>query len=172
MNCIKNCLLALAFTFLSTGAFAQFSVAGGLSFGTQIENIGIFARGAYDFTDVIRGNATINFFLGESAGEGGFSASTNLWTVNFDGHYLLVEEDAINVYALAGLNLSTIRVKFDDPTGIIGNFSESTTEIGFNAGGGIEFPLETLIPFAEVKYVISDFDQLVIMAGVRFPIGQ
>jgi len=172
MNRIKNCLLALAFTLLSTGAFAQFSVAGGVSFGTEIENIGIFARGAYDFTDVIRGNATINFFLGESAGEGGFSASTNLWTVNFDGHYLLVEEDAINIYALAGLNLSTIRVKFDDPTGIIGDFSESTTEIGFNVGGGVEFPLDSFSPFAEVKYVLSDFDQLVIMAGARFPIGQ
>jgi len=131
-----------------------------------VEKLGLFARGAYDITDEIRGNATVNFFFGESV-EG--IASTNVWTINLDGHYKLIDEDEFGVYALAGLNLATVRVKFEDPTGIFGNFSESSTEVGLNVGGGAELPLDTVIPFAEVKYVISNLDQLVIMAGVRFP---
>jgi len=166
MKSVCKIFIVLAFAFNSTGLFAQFSAAGGVSFGTAVEKLGLFARGAYDITDEIRGNATVNFFFGESV-EG--IASTNVWTINLDGHYKLIDEDEFGVYALAGLNLATVRVKFEDPTGIFGNFSESSTEVGLNVGGGAELPLDTVIPFAEVKYVISNLDQLVIMAGVRFP---
>lgn len=171
MKFVKKLVLVTIFGLSATGAFAQFSVAGGLSFGTEIENLGLFARGAYDITDQIRGNATLNFFFGESAGESGIAeVKTSLWTINLDGHYLFLE-DNVNVYGLAGINLSNVRVKFEDGTGIIGDFTETNTEFGLNVGGGVEFPLETIRPFAEVKYVISDFDQLVIMAGVRYPIN-
>lgn len=168
MKAIGKLLFFLALLISSHSLSAQLSVGGGLSFGTGIENIGLFARGGYDITDEIRGNATVNFFFGENV-EG--IVKTSLWTINLDGHYVLVDEDNLAIYGLAGLNIGISRVKFDDPTGIIGSFSDSETNIGLNAGGGVELPLDAINPFAEVKYVIGGFDQLVIVAGVRYPLN-
>ncbi|NRB63160.1 MAG: outer membrane beta-barrel protein [Saprospiraceae bacterium] len=172
MKHVKTIITTAVFALLCTTTFAQISISGGLSYGLEIEKLGIFARGSYDITDQLRGNATLNFFLGESAGVEGLAAiKTSLWAINLDGHYFLLDQDNFSVYALAGLNIASVRVKFEDNTGFIGNFNSSTTDLGINIGAGIELPLEKVFPFAELKYVVGGYDQLTIMLGARYPLG-
>lgn len=46
--------------------------------------------------------------------------------------------------------------------------SASDSKFGLNVGAGYTIALEgPIIPFGEVKYIISKFDQLVLSAGIR-----
>lgn len=64
------------------------------------------------------------------------------------------------MYGLAGLNITTVSPAFTD---------DSETEAGINVGIGTEYYLDFLSIYGELKYVLSDFDQLVLGAGARIP---
>lgn len=150
-----GCLLVSVF-FVNNNAVAQ-SVGAGLAYGSEIEAIGIQVNGVYGFTDEIRGAANFTLFFPDQPSDGDYS----FWTLNADVHYLFMAEEATNVYGLGGLNFASQEISS-------GGFSASDSEIGLNLGGGAEFGMGFGSLFAEVKYVISDFDQLVLNAGVRF----
>lgn len=150
--------------------FAQIKAGGGLVFGSEISQLGIDIRGEYHIDEnwVIVPN--INFFFTDKETQTVFvppfgTATTEvkngLTTINIDGHYLFpMNDDRLDLYPLAGLNFSIVRVEFE-------GFDDSTTEVGLNLGGGGQFEFTDLLTgFAEIKYVISDADQLVIGAGV------
>jgi len=73
----------------------------------------------------------------------------------------------MHLYALAGINFAIVSVPFFNPfTGQ--RVSNSATEAGLNLGAGFNYKAsEKLMPFAELKYNISDFDQLILFAGIR-----
>ncbi len=82
-------------------------------------------------------------------------ASDVVLDLSVDYHFNIKSDSGTSrFYPLVGLNFKT---DFD--------FSE----FGVNAGGGVNFMLtEKLAAFAELKYVISDWDGLGIAAGVYF----
>ena len=135
----------------------QIKLGAGLLYGTEVEGIGIQGNGLYEITTEIDIAASVNIFFPDESDTG----LDSWWTVNGDVHYNVYSSDQLSkLYGLAGLNITTIEV---------GPFDEG--EIGLNLGGGASFDVNFGSIFGEIKYVISDFDQLVIGAGVRFPLN-
>ena len=157
-------LLLLGFTSLQNTANAQLAVGGGLAYGSDIESAGVQIGGTYFLLGEqgIRLAADLIFFF---PGDDGFGTDLNVWEFNANGHYIFNEGDAYIAYALAGISLAT--VSFD--AGVLGEFSES--ELGLNAGAGIEYSIGGVKLYAEGKIVLGGFDQLVLSGGVRVPIG-
>jgi len=142
-------------------------LGGQLAFGTEIESLGIGANFDYAITDVILLAPSLVYFFGKSEGEIDWS----LFEVNLNGNYLFATGNSnIIPYALAGINLSFWSVNYEG----FGNFGGlgNDTNIGLNLGGGADFVVNTFFVFGELRYVISSSDQLVIVGGVKFPLGR
>ena len=157
---------------LSTDLNAQTSegamrVGAQLGYGTEIESLGIGARFDYAITDQILLAPDLMYFFGKSEG----SLDYNWFDINLNGNYLFdIGNSTIVPYALAGLNFAIVSVDYDVGIGP-GDGDSSSTEIGFNLGGGADFAVGTLTVFGELRFVLGDADQLVIAGGVKFPIN-
>lgn len=150
-------------------AHAQTQLGAGLIYGGEIEKLGIKAEGIHAINDDFRVAADISYFFPEEGSGGGFDLSVTWWAINFNGHYLFVNEESLRAYALAGLNIGIITAK----ASYMGDSeSESDSELGLNLGGGIEIPVNTISFFGELKLagLGGDGEQVVIGAGVRVPI--
>lgn len=142
-------------------------LGGGFAFGSEIENFGIRVDGTYDFTEQIRGAANITYYFPDDYVWG----ERKLFTVNANVHYQFDVESDLNVYGIGGLNLSFL--SWDYASGVQGvqGADDSDSSLGLNLGGGVQYPVDFGNLFGELNYTIGDFDQLVLAAGVRFPIG-
>jgi len=76
-------------------------------------------------------------------------------------HYALFSQANAKVYSLTGLNYISQEISG-------GGSSISASETGLNLGGGAEFGLGFATLYTELKYAISDWDQLDLSAGLRF----
>jgi len=136
----------------------------GLILTTHINSFaqeGQFQAGAtYGFTEEISGAADVIFF---------FPENIDWFEFNANGHYKFLAEEGMSVYGLAGLNYVSISVDIPSFNGS-GGGSVSNSEIGLNLGGGAEFDVDFANIYGELKYVLSNADQLVLSAGLRFPI--
>jgi hypothetical protein len=71
-----------------------------------------------------------------------------------DYHFILNPGQSSRFYPLAGLSFA---------------FNSDSAKFGFNLGGGFNFMFtEKTAAFAEVKYIISDWDGLAVTAGIYF----
>ncbi|MFN1833777.1 outer membrane beta-barrel protein [Balneola sp. MJW-20] len=156
-------------------ADAQIEVGAGLVLGTgaydgagDVNNdIGLKVDGRYDINEQIAVGADFTFFFPKDESGVKFKLSA----LNLNGFYDFLNEEEFNLYGLAGLNIAFWEIEFPDVGGFFGGGSISDTEIGLNIGAGAEYVMNFGNLFGEVKYVISDLDQLVIAAGVRIPVG-
>lgn len=155
----SSLILGMLF-FNNSNALAQsndFKAGGGLVYGTEIEAIGIQVGGVYSFEENIRGAGDIAIYFPDSPS----GVDNSFWAINANVHYLLMAEESTIVYGLGGLNYATSKAS--------GNgMSISNSEAGLNLGGGAEFGVGFGSIYLEAKYVVSDFDQLVLGGGVRF----
>jgi opacity protein-like surface antigen len=165
-----TCILFVAFISLafSNIASAQISVGGGLAFGTEVEELGIQAGGVYTINEEFRAGADFIYYL--TSDDNDFGGNFTWWEFNANGHYLFVTEEDMIVYALAGLNFASFSYDFPGFEGF-GGGSVSNTEVGLNVGAGLEYGLGFADLYAELKYALSSADQLVLSAGLRFPIN-
>lgn len=85
----------------------------------------------------------------------------SFWAINLNGHYIFTAENEYHIYGLGGLNLATAEPSVP---------GDSESELGINLGVGGEYHLENFSLYSELKYVIGEFDQVVIGVGARFPI--
>ena len=163
----KIFLFLLAMSFTAIG-FAQLNAGLGLIYGTEIEQLGLAVKGQYDgIAENIDGSVGLHFFFPDKSDFSGGELKSSLTTINLDGHYNFDAAESFNIYALAGLNFAIIKVKFDSNTPFVPSSDESESEIGLNLGAGASTDInETLKGFAELKYTVSDFDQLVIAIGI------
>ena len=158
------CVFAFSI-FMCNTSFAQIKLGGGIAYGTEIEELGITAKGHYAFTEVWEGAASFTFFF---TGEDVPGADLRIWEFNADAHYILTTTDKFAFYPLAGLNITGVTIDIDSPIPGFGG-KTSNSEVGLNAGAGIElFINENISAVGELKYVLSDFDQLVINVGILF----
>lgn len=163
--------LSLAFVgFFSTTANAQeidTRIGAMIAYGTEIENIGIGANAEFGIADNLSISPGIIYYFPKSEGP----IKMNWFEINGNANYYFLNDGEFDVYGLAGLNYSSVKVKYDGYAfeGMPG-FSSSDGRFGLNLGAGANMHLSNggIIPFAELKYVIIDGGQLVIAAGVKF----
>ncbi|SDI08527.1 outer membrane protein [Winogradskyella thalassocola] len=161
---IATTLFSITF---SIGAFAQTETKIGalIGYGTEIENIGIGANAEFPIMEKLTISPSFIYYLPKD--ESGIKI--NWFEVNANANYYFLDEENIDVYGIAGLNYSSIKVKYENSFGLGGDFSSSDGRIGLNLGAGANFNIgSSITPFAELKYVIIDGGQLVVAAGVKF----
>jgi outer membrane immunogenic protein len=161
----KVLFTALLATVVSLTASAQTRIGGMLGFGSEIESLGIGALGEFMIKDNMGISPQLFFFFGKSEGD----VKTSMWEINGNFNYYFLQE-SVDLYGILGLNIASVKVKYDGPVIPGFSFSTSDTEIGLNLGLGANFPVsnDRILPFGEIKYTISDFDQLCIFGGVKF----
>ena len=136
-----------------------------LAYGTEIENAGIGINAEFPVMEKLTIAPSFIYYFPKDT----YGVKVNWFEVNANAHYYFLEEEKLNVYALGGLNYSSVKVSIDDS--YLGKRSDSDGRFGVNLGGGINFKIAgNITPFAELKYVIIDGAQLVAGAGVRFEI--
>jgi len=167
---IFTVLFFLTITFFTQKTNAQITIGGGLAYGTEIESAGVNVTGQYFFNENIAIAPSFTYYFPKST-FGDFSFKW--YEINADvNYYFKVPDSKIKPYGLAGLNYSIITFPSID-FGFFGGSTESSSngELGFNLGGGAGYDLgKKITPFAQLKYTISSFDQLTIMAGIRYEI--
>lgn len=143
------------------GSHAQYRLGAGLAYGSDVEEFGIGANGEFFLNKKVAVSpSVIVYFLENSPNE-----DRSFWELNTNINYYFANEGALEVYALGGVNLGTAK---NDRRGI-DNDDDATTELGLNLGIGTNFDINSSVkPFAQLKFVVGDFDQAVLFFGLRF----
>lgn len=166
-KCVSIFALLLAMFFVTNPANAQFWAGLGLFYGGDIEAIGIQANGVYVLDEErginLAGDLTL-YFPDEVPG-----VDVSLFTINANGHYVFTTTETLMAYAIGGINIAIVEVGVN--FGAFGTTSASNTEIGLNAGAGVEYDIGFGYLFGEAKLVLGGFSQLVAGGGLRVPIG-
>lgn len=152
-------LTALLLLFgLGTAAQAQTSLGIGLCYGSKIKKPGLDARVIHGFSPTLRGALDFEYFFTESG--------HTFWTLDGNAHYIFYEQrrQGQRLYGLFGLQYAQESVD-------LGFTTASNSEIGLNLGIGGELRLDFGAAFGELKLVLGNYDQLVLLAGLRFGLG-
>lgn len=154
---MKKLLLTILFFAISIAMFSQTKIGIQAAYGTNTE-FGVGAKASFKITENIYASPSFNYFFGE----GTQGVSSSILGFNADGHYIFPSKDGLLFYPLAGLNFTRASVS------VLG-ISASTTEIGFNVGGGLNYDLSSsLTGVFEAKYVLSAFDQAAFNLGILY----
>jgi hypothetical protein len=155
--------------FAHTNGFAQqhgpTKLGAAIVYGSEVETAGIQLGATFRVSPQFAIAPDIGIYFPDDDDTPRFIDS--FFTINLNGHYIFEADDDYHIYALGGLNVSTIG--FDSNDDAFDDDSES--ELGLNLGLGGEYHLDNLSLFSELKYIVSDFDQVVLAAGVRFPLN-
>lgn len=137
----------LVFCFVARSESGRLGVGVNLSYPTRVAGLGIGVSGEYDFSSHWRGEIATNYFLEHK--------NAWSWDLNANMKYLVHLTSDFTVYPLAG-------VRFDRTAGL--------SNIGLNAGGGMEYRLTDFVSVnAQGKYAWNDdFDQGIIAVGMVF----
>ncbi len=176
----RKILLAIALIGLVSGieSYGQVTYIGGAGhYGTAIKELGIGVNAIYTINEKIDfAPGFVYYFLNEVPSEEGEGVVKNKWwSINLDGHYIPVETDLFQAYGLMGLNITSMRGRYDysiDNQRFEGSLTPSQ-KLGLNIGGGIHLKLgDKVAPFAEAKYTLGEADQLVFSFGILFRISE
>ncbi|MBU2939422.1 porin family protein [Lacinutrix sp. C3R15] len=165
---LKNrSLLIVAMLFMfATPTIAQTAVGGGLGYNEKISGPGITLKGVFNITDNIAISPSASYFFGSEV----FGYNRNLLAGDINAHYYFnIIESKLNVYPVVGANFSSYKtgnsyydIYYDYETEEI-----TDNAFGANIGAGATWAFtEKLKVYLEPKYVVSDFSQVVINAGV------
>lgn len=170
----KLFVISVMLAFTATYAQAQTKTIGaGLAFGTDISKPGLAVNGQYFINDALAIAPSFIFYLPDKTEVTVFGTTSTttsmLWEFNADVNYYFYDE-AVKLYGIGGINLSFFSYKYKTTGSFSSQSSGSDTNVGLNLGIGSDFKTSgNIIPFALMKFTISDYQQLVIMGGVRFP---
>ncbi|MDP2061444.1 MAG: outer membrane beta-barrel protein [Flavobacteriaceae bacterium] len=151
---MKQLILAACFAaFIST--HAQTKIGGKIAYGSEIESFGIGAKATFALDSKFSISPEIVYFTEND--------NVSVFELNADLHYRLDNNwSGFKPYLIGGFNYVDLDVD--------NRFNESSdSEAGINLGFGAEYPLSSDFSFiTEIKYVLSDFDQLVIGIGFLY----
>ena len=145
MKTTRTTLLALALLILATPALAETKGWGG---GLAVHD--------GEFGVQVRKDFWMGGDISQLTGQGGVLFANDLvGFLDLDYHFLIKSESGTSrFYPLVGLDFK---------------FGDGFSEFGLNLGGGANFMLtDNMAAFAEVKYVISDWDGIGWGLGVYF----
>lgn len=148
-------LILAAFFAAFISAHAQTKIGGKIAYGSEIESFGIGAKATFALDSKFSISPEIVYFTEND--------NVSLFELNADLHYRLDNNwSGFKPYLIGGFNYVDLDVD--------NRFNESSdSEAGINLGLGAEYPLSSDFSFiTEIKYVLSDFDQLVIGIGFLY----
>ena len=168
MKKIFTTLCFIVFSILSTTAQDNTRIGGLIGYGSEIENLGFGINAEFPIAENLTIAPSFIYFL---PNEESSILKTTIFELNANANYYFITDDTFGVYGLAGINYTSVKVKVEDIGFGFGDASSSDGKIGLNIGAGTNFNLgKSWMPFAELKYVLGDFDQLVLVAGIKFNI--
>jgi outer membrane immunogenic protein len=156
----------------------------GLAYGSDIKRPAIFGTYQYFVNDKLAIVPSLVFYFPKSSSYTSatfdpitfapvsYKAKTSYfyWELNGDVNYYFTDSD-VKFYGIGGLNLTTghYNVKYTPETAYLQSVGSSNSELGLNLGVGADFSISgNATPFFQLKYIVGNFDQLVVMLGVRF----
>lgn len=140
-------------------------------------------------------DATIGFGavvgLGELSPSFGLELTADYWKSNFEelddwevkdfilglrARYDIATEGSMKPYLFGGLGLNFMSydIEVDSVWGDLydDSYSDSESKIGFDLGGGLDFPGESMSFFAEAAYrIVEDWSSFWLGGGVKFNMG-
>lgn len=170
MKQIKKIFLALtAIGFLClTGVNAQgtynsgqLAINAGISYGFDMEELGLRAGATYFLNDKMRVGGDLTYWLLESYA--GFDQTA--LEINGNFNYIFYDNNDLMFYGIGTLGIHYVKVSFD--MGEFGSGDTSDSELGFGLGIGGEYNLGAVALFAEQKFMLAGFDQPKFNLGVR-----
>lgn len=135
----------------------------GLSYGTEIENLGLGLKYQYNITNPIRLEPSINYFFEND--------NVSMLDLNVNFHYLFPVASNFKLYPLVGLTFSNWMYDYDAEWGNLEmDLDDNECRFGMNLGAGGELSLNRNWAFNfEFRYqLVSDFDQGVISLGATY----
>lgn len=138
------------------------NVGAGIAYGSEVENMGLGVNAEFSILPNLTISPSFIYFFPEKNPY----VTLNLWEINGNVNYYFLNNDKMGVYGLGGLNYTHASAKSD----FLGYSNTAKSgEVGLNLGGGFKYHLnESWSPVAELKYVIGDYDQLVMMVGMKY----
>ncbi len=170
MKQIKKALLTLfviGFFCLSNvnaqGSFqaGQLALNAGISYGFELEELGIRAGATYFLNEKMRVGGDITYWLLESHA----GIDQTALEINGNFNYIFYDQNGLMIYGIGTLGIHYVKVSMD--FGEWGSSDHSDTEVGIGLGIGAEYNLGAVSIFAEPKYMLSGFDQAKFNIGVR-----
>ena len=172
MNTTKRFLLAAALLALSFASQARAQIGVAALFGTDTQlgaQVSYYHPVHFGQLEGLRIGGDVAVYLPRKVDYGGGFARAELTTTYYElgvnAHYMLLEEEARRLYALAGLSYMRVSVSTG---GDIGTFAASTGRAGLNAGAGGELASRFGRLFGEAKLTLGNLGQFVLSAGLRF----
>jgi len=155
--------VALGFAMLMGGlSYAQISVGGGIGYNDGVSAPGLVLKAEFNLMDNIDVSPSFSYFSGSKVS----GYKNNLVAIDVNGHYKIDLSDDLVVYPLGGLNYSSYENGFRQDNDLNIRVNDGNA-LGLNVGGGGQWVFsDSLRAFAEIKYTISNFSQVVFGGGV------
>jgi len=138
------------------------TLGAGLSYGSSVghldnSEIGITFQAYFGIIEEVRAGIEYTYY---------FISESNLGAseFNLNGHYFIRNRDNLIVYGVGGLNFSRVSAESDVWENV------STSRIGLNAGIGLEYDFGNFSIFAEPKYTLGGWNQLMTTIGLKMRI--
>ncbi|TYB79392.1 outer membrane beta-barrel protein [Bizionia myxarmorum] len=165
----KNKKALLVFGLIIMGAFqtqAQIAIGGGLGYNEKISAPGVTVKAEFTITDDIAVSPGVSYFFGNSL----YGFNQNTLAIDVNAHYFFeIIESKLKIYPLLGLNYSSYKSGASYYSFYYDTYEVSDNAFGVNIGAGGRWKFsEKLSVYLEPKYVISEYEQIIINAGILF----
>ena len=118
---------------------AQTTIGGGIAYGTEIENVGILINGQYFIMDQLAISPDFTYYFPKKITD---DFSFKWYEINANANYYFNPEATTKFYGLGGINFSIVTVPSFNLAGFGSTDNASSSNIGLNLGGGVDFVLE------------------------------
>jgi len=178
----KLVIILISLITVSGSAICQLTLlGGGLNLGTGFRYgnetydrdlyksplAGFYLKGVIKTRSALRISPSFSFFIPRTnripdVGTSFKSTSVNEFAFNADGNYPVFSPGWIELYGLAGINITYATIKWND-----GTFSPSSDNgLGFNMGAGLNFRFtDRIILNGEAKFIAGKYHQIMYTAG-------
>lgn len=138
----------------------QMAINAGITYGFDIEEIGLRAGLTYFLNPQMRVGGDITYWLPDSPS----GVTLTFLEINGNFNYIFYNENDLMIYGIGTLGIHYARSKFE----FMGESeSDSDTDLALGLGIGLEYNVGSFGLFSEPKIMLSGFDQAKFNIGAR-----
>ena len=136
-----------------------------MGYGSDVSQVGLGGIGEFYINEKWSVSPSMLFYLSESSS----TLKYNWMEFNANANYYFLSEGIANLYGLGGINYMHSSVKQKSGNEV----RYSNGDVGINIGVGANFDVgKNFEPFAEMKFVFGDADQLALFFGLKFSLNK